>query len=434
MTRKYTRPKLWIAKTILSATFFVAWTFSATQAATAGTFKSAITSLEKAYSNLKFYSDTTTSVLSVVSESGDIIQNKNVYRFVYHDRKGALIDNYLGQMFMISDWKTVTNWYKAPARYSVIPLDVNADWREQFFPVGGMMDSEHPGIAMLLDRQTGQSAGTFPMLQKISNVTNIKYENNPAVLLEGEFIFSSQGINFEKSDTSIASGKLWIDVSTGLLRKAEYEITELYSNSFGNARKASLTVMHDEVVTVPPGDQVLSDLFTFFPRESDVKRGNLAEMFTAPSKSEDDDGSPNFLLNRPAPLFTAKTIDGESFSLSDYRGKRILLFFWATWCPNSARAVPQIDQLAGLHINDFDVIGVNVDSFVGRQVLQSYYKLRGLSFRSIVDENNAITAQYRGIFIPSAFLIDSYGIVRNIDLGETEDLVVRYTTILEDTP
>lgn len=72
-----------------------------------------------------------------------------------------------------------------------------------------------------------------------------------------------------------------------------------------------------------------------------------------------------FLLTdegKPAPAFELKTFDGKAVSLADYRGKVVLLDFWATFCPPCVDALPELQALHAKHAaRGFAVVGVTVD-------------------------------------------------------------------------
>ncbi|WP_284141214.1 TlpA disulfide reductase family protein [Virgibacillus sp. LDC-1] len=117
-----------------------------------------------------------------------------------------------------------------------------------------------------------------------------------------------------------------------------------------------------------------------------------------------------------APDFELKTLDGESVKLSDFRGKRVMLNFWATWCPPCRAEMPDMQKF---HENkDVVILAVNLtDTESSRQDVPDFTKDFGLTFRILMDEDLSVSTTYQIQPIPTSFLIDSKGIIHNKAFG-----------------
>ncbi len=112
----------------------------------------------------------------------------------------------------------------------------------------------------------------------------------------------------------------------------------------------------------------------------------------------------------PAPDFTLKNMDGESFSLSDYRGKVVMLNFWASWCPPCRHEIPSMESIyQDLLKQGFVVLGVNefedpdrVFSYMGRLSVFP-------SFPILFDREGKVSLLYGVKGMPTTFLIDKRG-------------------------
>jgi peroxiredoxin len=116
------------------------------------------------------------------------------------------------------------------------------------------------------------------------------------------------------------------------------------------------------------------------------------------------------LIGQPAPDFTLGTPDGQSVSLSDYKGQVVLVNFWASWCPSCLAEMPDYEQVYQELSPDFVVLGVNFKES-GEHVRQ-YGTGLGLSFPMLLDSDGSVTSRhYRVAGMPGSFIIDRQGTI-----------------------
>jgi peroxiredoxin/outer membrane lipoprotein-sorting protein len=131
----------------------------------------------------------------------------------------------------------------------------------------------------------------------------------------------------------------------------------------------------------------------------------------------------SFLLNRPAPDFELKTLEGETMRLSDLRGRPVLLSFWASWCPPCRRELPELSALNQEYKEKgLVVFGVNDE---GRGTARKFADLAELSFLTLDDSGRKAHRLYRVYSIPSLFLIDRDGRVVRFMRGAKEPAALR---------
>lgn len=120
-----------------------------------------------------------------------------------------------------------------------------------------------------------------------------------------------------------------------------------------------------------------------------------------------------------APTFSIKTLAGETVSLEDYKGKKILLNFWATWCPPCKAEMPDMEELYNEYKDeDFVVLAVNATiSEKSRKDVESFVNDYQLTFPILLDEKGTVAAEYEILSYPSTYFIDSDGVVRNKIVG-----------------
>ncbi|MGI6557840.1 MAG: TlpA family protein disulfide reductase [Limnochordia bacterium] len=120
-------------------------------------------------------------------------------------------------------------------------------------------------------------------------------------------------------------------------------------------------------------------------------------------------------VGQRAPDFQLSDLDGNIHRLSDLRGQRVLLNFWATWCPPCRAEMPAIQEFVDAHGEKVVVIGINAQE--SRDAIAKFIEEGGYSWLQLRDEKGAVFADYLVRFIPTSFYIDELGVVRNKYIG-----------------
>ena len=120
---------------------------------------------------------------------------------------------------------------------------------------------------------------------------------------------------------------------------------------------------------------------------------------------------------KSAPDFSLKDADGRTVRLSDYKGKVVLLDFWATWCGPCKIEIPWFMEFERKYKDrSFAVIGVAMDD-EGWDVVKPFISDLGVNYRIV--QGTDMTAQlYGGVqALPTTFLIDRLGRVASVHVG-----------------
>ncbi len=118
-----------------------------------------------------------------------------------------------------------------------------------------------------------------------------------------------------------------------------------------------------------------------------------------------------------APDFRLQTLDGGSVSLSELRGKVVLLHFWATWCPPCVEEIPSLDRLYRSQPHDgFAVLAVSVDEG-GAPAVKAFLERNGLTLPVLLNPDRSVAAGYGTFKFPETYLVDREGIVRYKIIG-----------------
>lgn len=112
----------------------------------------------------------------------------------------------------------------------------------------------------------------------------------------------------------------------------------------------------------------------------------------------------------PAPETVFFRGDGSETTLADYRGRRLVLNFWATWCLPCVREMPHLDRLKGLLAeHGIDVIAVSEDS-EGVPVIKKFYAINKLDQLVVLfDKHMKLFESLKGRGLPMTILIDAVG-------------------------
>lgn len=112
---------------------------------------------------------------------------------------------------------------------------------------------------------------------------------------------------------------------------------------------------------------------------------------------------------KPAPNFTLKDANGKSVSLADYKGKVVLLNFWATWCGPCALEIPWFEQFEQQYKSQgFAVLGVSMDDD-GWSAVKPYVEEHKINYRVLLG-NDSVSQLYGGLdALPTTFIIDREG-------------------------
>lgn len=117
-----------------------------------------------------------------------------------------------------------------------------------------------------------------------------------------------------------------------------------------------------------------------------------------------------------APDFTLPSLDGTETSLSSFRGKVVLLNFWATWCPPCRAEMPSMETLyRTLAPDGFEIVAVDMQE--SEDVVRNYITENGHTFPVLLDRTGATGRTYAVRGIPTSYLIGRDGMVLGMTVG-----------------
>jgi peroxiredoxin len=119
----------------------------------------------------------------------------------------------------------------------------------------------------------------------------------------------------------------------------------------------------------------------------------------------------------PAPNFQLRDMNGRIVSLSELRGKVVLLNFWATWCGPCRVEMPAMERLYRTYDRkDFEILAVSTDA-QGVAVTRPFQEENKLTFPILHDADFRVGLSYGARTLPMTFMVDRQGVVRQHIFG-----------------
>ena len=119
--------------------------------------------------------------------------------------------------------------------------------------------------------------------------------------------------------------------------------------------------------------------------------------------------------------FTLTTLQGEQVSLSDYKGKIVILNFWTSWCGPCKEEMPHMQSFSDKH-DDIEILAVNLTSMdLGLDAVKQFVDEFGLTFPILLDEEDVVGKQYSIITIPTSYIIDPKGRIFKEVIGPMDE-------------
>ncbi len=116
-----------------------------------------------------------------------------------------------------------------------------------------------------------------------------------------------------------------------------------------------------------------------------------------------------------ASSFKLRNLAGREVSLDQFKGKVVLLDFWATWCEPCRMTMPLLEKLQKDNPKGFTLLAINLGD--SADTVREYVRAQNISSEVLLDEDGAVGSAYGAEGIPFQVLIDKNGIIRRVKMG-----------------
>lgn len=119
-----------------------------------------------------------------------------------------------------------------------------------------------------------------------------------------------------------------------------------------------------------------------------------------------------------APDVNLRTPKGEQYSLSDLRGKAVILNIWASWCPPCRAEMPALQRVyEQYHSQGLEILAINATNQDNLDLALSFISEYQLTFPILLDNDGNTSKDYRVNSLPTTYFIDQAGIIRDVVIG-----------------
>lgn len=124
-----------------------------------------------------------------------------------------------------------------------------------------------------------------------------------------------------------------------------------------------------------------------------------------------------------APDFKVQTMDGKEVNLSDYKGKKVFLNFWATWCPPCKAEMPHMQAFYEEQPEDVEILAVNLEESTEKAA--DFAKQYELTFPILMDADGTVAETYEVYTIPTTYVLNEDGTVHQKIVGPMDELMMQ---------
>lgn len=135
-------------------------------------------------------------------------------------------------------------------------------------------------------------------------------------------------------------------------------------------------------------------------------------------------------LSGPAPQFALKDLAGKTVKLSDFKGKVVMINFWASWCGPCRQEMPLLEEMSKeLGKAGFVLLGVNLDEEVSDA--KEFLKSTPVTFPILLNPDQSVADMYKNEAMPSSYFVDREGNLAHLHKGYRKGEEADYRKVIK---
>ncbi len=134
------------------------------------------------------------------------------------------------------------------------------------------------------------------------------------------------------------------------------------------------------------------------------------------------------------PNFELTTITGETFNLSDHKGKKLIINFWTSWCPPCKEEMPHMENYYRKNkvSQNVEIIAVNMTTSDRVNAVEKFVNAYELTFPIPLDKDGSVMKAYEIIYLPETYILNSDGIIAHRIRGPVNEKLLN--ELMSDIP
>ncbi|MBY7143569.1 TlpA family protein disulfide reductase [Virgibacillus sp. NKC19-3] len=160
-------------------------------------------------------------------------------------------------------------------------------------------------------------------------------------------------------------------------------------------------------------------VFNFIQQNNETQTENAPNEYNVSGDSDVEGaaitppGSTEIEQGESAPEFEMETLDGEKITLSELKGKKVILNFWATWCPPCRDEMPEMQKFHEAYGDEVEILAVNLtDTETSKQDVVDYRNEYEYTYTIPLDTDSTVSDDYKAITVPTTYFVGTDGTIQ----------------------